>query len=198
MCTSASNARMDLGLSSLYNTCYHDSEVDMTKNYEIAGLYFIPFMLLILASITLDFIVYLKMKNLVNPQSQAESANPNQENIVNKVVTDIPIISSLMNSLFLIPYLVIPGIVAGTDLGENSRIKMEVTLLPVLLVNFGRVWLLTTCTFKLNEANRRRGQEEERERRRKIEINDAFERKKERDRLKQGKLKLNDHVLSRF
>ena len=138
------------------------------------------------------------MKKKSNPQSQAESANPNQENIVNKVVTDIPIISSLMNSLFLIPYLVIPGIVAGTDLGENSRIKMEVTLLPVLLVNFGRVWLLTTCTFKLNEANRRRGQEEERERRRKIEINDAFERKKERDRLKQGKLKLNDHVLSRF
>ena len=180
------NGIVDLKISRLYNTCLKGPSEDLTSNNPLTIVFVLPMILAILGSIILDLHVFLKLKNMMNLSTMNEAEIANHQNNVKKVVTDMPIKTSLINTLFLVPYLGIIYYSTTTDpTDENIELRFQLTLALVLLVNIGRAWLLITCSFKVNESNRRRDQDVERERKRRIEIKEALEKRKIRDQLRQ-------------
>ena len=175
------NGALDLGFSTVYNTCLHGKDEDMSKNYGAAKLVVLPSFLLVLASAALDLIVYLKMKNLILPSPDSIG----QQNAIDKVVAKAPLRSTIMNTFFLIPYVTISVVINQFE-GETSKEKLQLAMLPLTIVNMGRVWMLITCTFKVNELNRRRDEDEERERKRELEIKAALEKRRHRALKRQG------------
>ena len=103
-------------------------------------------------------------------------ANPER-----KIIDEIPIRSSLFNTLFLVPYIFIVIVLAhigGDFLDQDKRNLMGVPFFTMTLV---RTWLVAKLTFKKNDSNRQRNADQERERKRHIEIQDALEKRKERE-----------------
>ena len=98
-----------------------------------------------------------------------------------KIIDEIPIRSSLFNTLFLVPYIFIVIVLAhigGDFLDQDKRDLMGVPFFAMTIV---RTWLVATLTFKKNDSNQQRNADQERERKRQIEIRDALDKRKERE-----------------
>ena len=98
-----------------------------------------------------------------------------------KIIDEIPIRSSLFNTLFLVPYIFIVIVLAhigGDFLDQDKRDLMGVPFFAMTIV---RTWLVATLTFKKNDSNQQRNADQERERKRQIEIQDALEKRKKRE-----------------
>ena len=180
---SISNAVLDLGLSPLYNNCFHEKDENMTKNYVMATIIMMPLVLLLLASAFLDLFLLLPMKTLTQEMpNQVE-----QQNTIDKIVANVPIRFSLLNTLFLVPYIVIFAVLSHIEV-ESYEEKVKMILLSITIVNMGRVWMVSTCTFKVTESNRRQDGDKERERKRAVEIKAALEKRRQRALRRQGRL----------
>ena len=100
-----------------------------------------------------------------------------QNSETRKVIDEMPIRSSLINTLFLFQYLFL--IIFLGYIGRALKFqKLEIRgfmSIPYFMMSIIRTWLVATLTFKKNDANRqRRNADEEREQRRQIEIQDAL------------------------
>lgn len=158
------NATLGLGLSSVYLVCTNDSDTKLTK---LTIIVFLPFIAMLISSVVLDLLVYLKLKVL------KFSGQQNQQKAQEKVLRDLPLKSSLLNSFFVIPFIVITAVVASESKGVVPKDRLISAMIPVLAVNLFRIWLIAACTFKQNELNRQRDQDEERERKRQMVIEEA-------------------------
>ena len=98
-----------------------------------------------------------------------------------KIIDEIPIRSSLFNTLFLVPYIFIVIVLAqigGDFLDQDKRDLMGIPFFAMTIV---RTWLVATLTFKKNDSNRKRNAEQEREMNRQIEIQDALKKRQARE-----------------
>ena len=162
------NATLGLGLSSVYLVCTNDSDTKLTK---LTIIVFLPFIAMLISSVVLDLLVYHKLKVL--KVQNIESGQQNQQRTQEKVLRDLPLKSSLLNSFFVIPFIVITAVVASESKDVVPKDRLISAMIPVLAVNLFRLWLIAACTFKQNELNRQRDQDEERERKRQMEIEEA-------------------------
>ena len=158
------NATLGLGLSSVYLVCTNDSDTKLTK---LTIIVFLPFIVMLISSVVLDLLVYLKLKVL------KFSGQQNQQRAQEKVLRDLPLKSSLLNSFFVIPFIVITAVVASESKDVVPKDRLISAMIPVLAVNLFRLWLIAACTFKQNELNRQRDQDEERERKRQMVIEEG-------------------------
>ena len=97
-----------------------------------------------------------------------------------KIIDEIPIRSSLINTLFLLCYLLMitsVGIIGRNFSKQENRALIG---LPHHVMTIFRTWLVATLTFKKNDANRQRNANEERERLRQIEIREAIRKRRAR------------------
>ena len=160
-------------------------------------------LLAIMLSVALDIFSLWKLRKLEGThrlmpkrnQIQSETnfetiATINIVNLINafperKIFDEIPIRSSLINTLFLLLYLFM--MISVGIIGKDFAKQEYSTLMEIHyhLMTICRTWLVATLTFKKNDANRQRNANEERERMRQVEIQDAI--KKRHNRMK-GKL----------
>ena len=79
---------------------------------------------------------------------------------------------------FLIFIVIVLAHIGGDFLDQDKRDLMGVPFFAMTIV---RTWLVATLTFKKNDSNQQRNADQERERKRQIEIQDALEKRKERE-----------------
>ena len=106
-----------------------------------------------------------------------------QNSETRKVIDEMPIRSSLINTLFLFQYLfliIFLGYIGRALKFQKVEIRGFISI-PYFMMSIIRTWLVATLTFKKNDANRqRRNADEEREQRRQIEIQDALRKRQTR------------------
>ena len=144
--------------------------------------------LAILLSVALDIFSLLKLRKLEKTRNQIQPevnigtiATIHTTNTFpeRKICDEIPIRSSLVNTLFLLLYvfmIIFVGIIGTNFAKQEYRALME---MQYHLMTICRTWLVATLTFKKNDANRQRNADEERERMRQIEIHDAMRKRQE-------------------
>ena len=182
------NATQDLGLSSIYIVCINDKDTDLTKG---AILVFMPFIIMLISSVIMDLLVYFRMPvTTVAPATQGDEEAANQQKAREKVIRDLPLKSSLLNALFVVPFFAITAIIASETKESVAKDRLMTALIPVLAVNLFRLLLIAACTFKQNESNRQRDEDEEREKKRQVEIEEAKLKRAERNALKNQSMRL--------
>ena len=62
----------------------------------------------------------------------------------------------------------------------SEKDKRYILGLPYLILTVGRTWFVATCTFKVNDSNRKKDLDVEREKRRQEEIKEALEKRRQR------------------
>ena len=109
--------------------------------------------------------------------------NPETRN-TRKIIDEMPIRSSLINTLFLFQYLffiIFLGYI-GRALKFQKLDILGFLSIPYIAITIFRTWLVATLTFQKNGANRqRRNADEEREQLRQIEIQDALRKRQSRN-----------------
>ena len=83
-----------------------------------------------------------------------------------KIIDEMPIRSSLCNTLFLVPYIFIVIVLAQIGGKFLDRDKRNLMGIPFFIMTIGRTWLVATLTFQKNDSNKKRNAKEERERKR--------------------------------
>ena len=163
-------------------------------------------LLMVLLSVTLDLISLWKLRKLEEnhnvtqpnqPSLQKNQIQPSIENLVpefslknnetRKIIDEMPIRSSLINTLFLFQYIfviIFIGYIGRTLKFQKLEIRSFISI-PYWTMSIFRTWLVVTLTFKKNDANRQRNADEEREQRRQIEIQEALRKRQTRN---QGKI----------
>ena len=109
---------------------------------------------------------------MVLKYERIESCFPqnHQEKIHERLLRDLPLKSSLLNSFFVIPFIVITAVASDNkDFAPKDRLISATIPVLALAVKLFRLWLIAACTFKQNELD----QIEERERKRQMEIEAA-------------------------
>ena len=106
--------------------------------------------------------------------------NDQPEDKVKMVINDLPVRSTLLNTLFLVPYVIIIATLGNISDDFSAEDKSYILGLPFLVLTIGRTWFVATCTFKVNDFNRRKDANVERERNRLQEIKEALEKKRQR------------------
>ena len=106
--------------------------------------------------------------------------NDQPEDKVKMVINDLPVRSTLLNTLFLVPYIIIIATLGNISDDFSAEDKSYILGLPFLVLTIGRTWFVATCTFKVNDFNRRKDANVERERNRLQEIKEALEKKRQR------------------
>ena len=106
--------------------------------------------------------------------------NDQPEDKVKMVINDLPVRSTLLNTLFLVPYVIIIATLGNISDDFSTEDKKHILGLPFLVLTIGRTWFVATCTFKVNDFNRRKDANVERERNRLQEIKEALEKKRQR------------------
>ena len=99
---------------------------------------------------------------------------------VKKILNELPVRSTLLNTLFLIPYLIIMAALGNISDDFSEKDKRYILGLPYLILTVGRTWFVATCTFKVNDSNRKKDLDVEREKRRQEEIKEALEKRRQR------------------
>ena len=131
------------------------------------------------------------------PSIQKNQIQPSNENLVpefsqqnnetRKIIDEMPIRSSLINTLFLFQYIfviIFIGYIGRTLKFQKLEIRSFISI-PYWTMSIFRTWLVVTLTFKKNDANRQRNADEEREQLRQIEIQEALRKRQTRN---QGKI----------
>ena len=126
------------------------------------------------------------------PSIQKNQIQPSNENLVQnnetrKTIDEMPIRSSLINTLFLFQYIfviIFIGYIGRTLKFQKLEIRSFISI-PYWTMSIFRTWLVVTLTFKKNDANRQRNADEEREQLRQIEIQEALRKRQTRN---QGKI----------
>ena len=131
------------------------------------------------------------------PSIQKNQIQPSNENLVpefsqqnnetRKIIDEMPIRSSLINTLFLFQYIfviIFIGYIGRTLKFQKLEIRSFISI-PYWTMSIFRTWLVVTLTFKKNDANRQRNADEEKEQRRQIEIQEALRKRQTRN---QGKI----------
>ena len=158
-------------------------------------------LLMVLLSVTLDLISLWKFRKLEEnhnvtqpnqPSIQKNQIQPSNENLVpefsqqnnetRKIIDEMPIRSSLINTLFLFQYIfviIFIGYIGRTLKFQKLEIRSFISI-PYWTMSIFRTWLVVTLTFKKNDANRQRNADEEREQRRQIEIQEALRKRQTR------------------
>ena len=126
------------------------------------------------------------------PSIQKNQIQPSNENLVpefsqqnnetRKTIDEMPIRSSLINTLFLFQYIfviIFIGYIGRTLKFQKLEIRSFISI-PYWTMSIFRTWLVVTLTFKKNDANRQRNADEEREQRRQIEIQEALRKRQTR------------------
>ena len=121
-------------------------------------------------------------RNQVLPVERADSlissmlSEPRQQ--IKDVLNEMPIRSTLLNTLFLVPYIIIMVALGqiGNEYSEHD--KNKIMGLPYLILAMCRTWLVATCTFKVNDLNKQKDEVVERERKRQEEIKEAMEKRR--------------------
>ena len=153
-------------------------------------------LLAVLLSVALDLFSLWKLrkleKNMTHPNQppipsikNLESSLPNPETRnTRKIIDEMPIRSSLINTLFLFQYLffiIFLGYI-GRALKFQKLDILGFLSIPYIAITIFRTWLVATLTFQKNGANRqRRNADEEREQLRQIEIQDALRKRQSRN-----------------
>ena len=106
--------------------------------------------------------------------------NDQPEDKVKMVINDLPVRSTLLNTLFLVPYIIIIATLGNISDDFSTKDKSYILGLPFLVLTIGRTWFVATCTFKVNDSNRQKDANIERERNRAQEIKEALEKKRQR------------------
>ena len=125
-----------------------------------------------------EFLEELNPRDLLNQMDEKTVRIHSQPE--RKIIDEMPIRSSLFNTLFLVPYIFIVIVLAkigGDFLNQDKRDLMGI---PFFIMTIGRTWLVATLTFQKNDSNRQRNAKVERERRRKLEIQDALKNRQQR------------------
>ena len=161
------NATLDLGLSSIYVVCTNNSDIKLTN---LTLIVFLPFIVMLISSVVLDLLVYFKYRGLKYESIESCFPQNHQEKIHERLLRDLPLKSSLLNSFFVIPFIVITAVASeNKDFAPKDRLISATIPVLALAVKLFRLWLIAACTFKQNELD----QIEERERKRQMEIEAA-------------------------
>ena len=159
------NATLDLGLSSIYVVCTNDLDIKLTN---LTLIVFLPFIIMLISSVVLDLLVYFKYKGLKIESIESCVPQNHQGKFSERLLRDLPLKSSLLNSFFVIPFIMITA-VANENMDFVPKDRLISATIPVLAVKLFRLWLIAACTFKQNKLDRI----EERERKRQMEIEAA-------------------------
>ena len=153
-------------------------------------------LLAIVLSVALDIFGLWKLRQLEkNQPNHHQSAGPNQIQPYvpttqsssfpeRRIIDEMPIRSSLINTLFLFPYLFIIVVLWKIGRKFNRHERRLLISIPYLVMSIFRTLLVATLTFRKNGSNRQRNADEEREQLRMIEIEHALKKRQNR---KEGK-----------
>ena len=152
-------------------------------------------LLAVLFSVTLDIFSLWKLrhleKNRMDQQPNRNQIQPSpMENVIEapanflerKIIDELPIRSSLINTLFLLQYVFIMIVVGA--IGRNwskNEYRFGLLSIPYMLLSIFRTCLVARLTFKKNDANRLRNADDERERARQVEVQDALRKRRARN-----------------
>ena len=71
---------------------------------------------------------------------------------VKKILNELPVRSTLLNTLFLIPYIIIMAALGNISDDFSKKDKRYILGLPFLILTIGRTWFIATCSFKVNDS----------------------------------------------
>ena len=172
-----------------YHVCLKEEPPEYKTGLSLTAVLVLGFLLIaILSSVTLDLFTLCNlwtlesnMANTTQTQPEVELPRTNQATeshiLERKILDEIPLRSSLINTIFLLLYIFI--VVALGVIGRNFSKQENRTILgiPYFIISICRNWLVATLTFKKNDSNRQRNASEERERLRKVEIRFALKKR---------------------
>ena len=180
---------------SQFDICFkEDKPLYQGELFVIGCLVVGSLLLAIVLSVALDIFGLWKLQQIEKNQPNQEQKSvgphqvqpyvpPTQSSRVpdRRIIDEMPIRSSLINTLFLIPYLfiIIGMLILGRDFKKKE--KRLLMAIPYLVISIFRTLLVATLTFRKNGANRQRNADEEREQLRMIEIEDALRKRRIRN-----------------
>ena len=189
------------GFLNNYYVCSKAEPPEYKTGLSVTAILVLGFLLLaILSSVTLDFFSFIelwklesKRPKIIVTQPSVEPENTTeipelprrkeadfQQCWTRKILDEMPLRSSLINTIFLIFYIFI--MVALGVIGRNFSKQENLTLLgiPYFIMSIFRTWFVSTLTFKKNDSNRQRDRDQEREKLRKKEIHFALKARQAR------------------
>lgn len=173
-----------------YHVCLKEEPPEYKTGLSLTAILVLGFILIaILSSVTLDLFTLCKLWTLESKMTQNKTqvqpevelptrSNETESHIMErKILDEIPLRSSLINTIFLLLYIFI--VVALGVIGRNFSKQENQSLLgiPYFIISICRNWLVATLTFKKNDSNRQRNASEERERSRNVEIQFALKKR---------------------
>ena len=162
------NAYLKLRSYNIYSVCLEGHKAQMnTLVFNIFSV-MLPIATLTLATTFMDFSCYFWLQ---------KTDNHHHEKCHGCVITDIPIRATVISTYLLLPYLLV-YLVLSSQLQPVD--KYLVAIVGTRINDTLRNPLVATCTFKINDETRQKNAETERERKRQKEIQDALDRRKER------------------
>ena len=171
-----------LGYLSSYYACLGQPQPLAETGLTLHGILILGFLVVtIFSSIIMDLLCLWRLKYLesstVRPLEQHQVIHQQFVNPERKIIDEMPIRSSLFNTIFLIPYIFIVIYLAQNDGDFLDQDKRDLMGIPFFVITIVRSWLVATLTFKKNDSNRQRNADQEREVKRGIEIQEALEKR---------------------
>ena len=164
------NSHFNLRNFHVYLVCLEGQKAGM-NNVGFNGIMVLsPILLAVTSTVIMDVLSYLWLQRAVHPID-----NENQGCVI---IHEIPIRSTMISTLLLLPYLVIYFVISSQNIQPME--KYLVSIVGTRINDILRNPLVAIYTFKINEETRRKNADKERERKRQIEIQDAVNRRKER------------------
>ena len=178
-----------LGYLSSYYACLDLPQPLAETGLTLHGILILGFLVVtIFSSIIMDLLCLWRLKYLESSTVRPLEQHQHQPQVIHqqfvnperKIFDEMPIRSSLFNTIFLIPYIFIVIYLAQNDGDFLDQEKRDLMGIPFFVITIVRSWLVATLTFKKNDSNRQRNADQEREVKRGIEIQEALEKRKSR------------------
>ena len=170
------NSVFELTSFNTYNVCLCREKAESPKLLFTFITTTLPQLTIQLTIIILDISCFYLVKKQKNNRQKSKVQKLIYEKHSN-ILTEIPFRASLIStSIFLLQVL-------GHIVIASRLQPLEKYAFVIILVKVTSIWknpLIATFTFRVNEENRKRNADEERERKRQWEIQDAVKRKQER------------------
>ena len=173
------DAYFELQSFNVYNVCLYRDEAKQPNVIFITLTTLIPVIVLLISSIYMDTSCYMNVITLKTSTYQDVQENMHRRNILNAIPFRASMISSVLFVMLLLGYSII---------GIEEVEPLEKYLCVIIICRLNDIFrnpLLATCAFRVNNENRQKNADEERERKRKLEIDDALKRRHERKNLVQ-------------
>ena len=152
----------------IYNVCLLGPNSVEHSFVRISIVSVIPISISIISTIFMDFKVYLWYHKTINPNINSQ----------NNILSDIPLRSSIISTILFIPFLIIYTILALENIKPINQYLWVIIL--ERLNDILRNPLISIFTFQINNENRRRNEDLEREQRRAEVIRRAIIKREER------------------